>query len=79
MHFLLPIIPANILYLETNVQIAVNGQYWVLEVMNGLREEFVRRMLKELLQEELRWGCQQRVLTVWGTDVLKRHNWCWAV
>ena len=79
MHFLLPIIPANILYLETNVQIAVNGQYWVLEVMNGLREEFVRRMLKELLQEELRWGCQQRVLTVWGTDVLKRHNWCRAV
>jgi len=78
-HLLVPIIPANILYLKPDVQVAVDGQYRVLEVMNGLREEFVRRMLKELLQEELRRGCQQCMLAVRSTDVLKRHYWCQAL
>lgn len=76
---MVPITPANIWYLKPDVQVAVNGQYRVLEVMNGLRKEFVCRMLKKFLQEELRWGCQQRMLTVRGTDVLKRHYWCQAV
>lgn len=79
MHLLVPIFPANILYLEADVQVAVNGQYGVLEVMDGLREEFVRCVLKEFLQEELRRGCQQRMLTVRGADVLKRHYWRQAV
>lgn len=79
LHLLVPIIPANTSYLEPDVQVAVNGQYRVLEVMNGLWEEFVRRMLKEFLQEELRRGCQQCMLAVRGTDVLKRHYWCQAV
>lgn len=76
---MIPIIPANIWYLKPDVQVAVNGQHRVLEVMDGLWEEFVRRMLKELLQEELRRGCQQRMLTVRGADVLKGHYWCQAV
>lgn len=79
LHFLVPIIPANLLYLQSDVQVAVDGQYWVLEVMNGLGEEFVGCVLKEFLQEELRWGCQQRVLAVRGTDVLKGHYWCHTV
>lgn len=72
-------LPLCVLYLEPDVQVAVNGQHRVLEVVNSLGEEFVRRVLKELLQEELRWGCQQGMLAVRGTDVLKRHYWCQAV
>lgn len=46
------------LYLWSNVKVAVNGQHRTLEVMDGFGEEFVGSVLKELLQEKLRRGCQ---------------------
>lgn len=49
---------ALFLYLRSDVKVAVNGQHRTLEVMDGFGEEFVGSMLKELLQEKLRRGCQ---------------------
>lgn len=63
-------------HLLSDVKVAVDGQYGALEVMDGFGEKFVRGVLQELLQEKLRRGCQQRVLTVWSTDVLKGQDGC---
>lgn len=47
-----------LLYLRPNVKVAVDGQHGTPEVLDGFGEEFVRGMLKELLQEKLCRGCQ---------------------
>lgn len=43
-------------------------------VLQRQREEAMAVVLEELLQEELGGSCQERVLTVRGTDVLGWHD-----
>lgn len=61
-------------YLRPQVKVAVDGQHGVAVILQGQREEAVAVVLQELLQQELRRGCEERVLAVGGADVLGWHD-----
>lgn len=61
-------------YLRSQVKVAVYRQHGVAVVPQRQREEAVAMVLEELLQQELGGSCQERMLTVWGADVLGRHD-----
>lgn len=60
--------------LWADVQVAVDGQDGVVPVLDGHREQSVAAALEKLLEEELCWSIQQRLLTVRGTHVLGRAD-----
>jgi hypothetical protein len=61
-------------YLRSQVQVAVYRQHGVAVILQRQREEAMAMVLEEFLQQELGGSCQERMLTVGGTDVLGRHN-----
>lgn len=61
-------------HLWTDIEVTVDGQNWVVPVLHGLWEESMAATLKEPLKQEVGWGIQQGLFTVWGTDVLGRTD-----
>lgn len=60
--------------LGSQVKVAVNQQHGVAMILQGERKEVVAVVLEKLLQQELCRGCKERVLAVWGADVLGWHD-----
>lgn len=67
--------PPGSSYLGADVEVAVDGQNWVVSVLNGLRKQSVAAALQEPLEQELGRGVQEGLLAVWGADVLRRADW----
>lgn len=63
------------LYLWADVEVAVDGQNWVVSVLNSFRKQPVTAALQESFQQVLSWGIKKGLLTVWCTNVLGRADW----
>lgn len=57
-------------YLRSQVKVAVHRQYRVSVVLGAEWKQFMAVVLEIFFQKELSWCSQEKVLTVWGTDVL---------
>lgn len=57
-------------YLRSQVEVAVDRQYWVCVVLGAEGEEALAGVLEVFLQEQLGRCSQEKVLTVWGADIL---------
>lgn len=57
-------------YLRSQVKVAVHRQYRVCVVLGAEWKQFMAVVLEIFFQKELSWCSQEKVLTVWGTDVL---------
>lgn len=62
-------------YLWADVEVAVDGQNWVVSVLNSLRKESVAAALQEPFKQELGRGVQEGLFAVWGTNILGRADW----
>lgn len=67
--------PPGSSYLRADVEVAVDGQNWVVSVLNSLWKESVAAALQEPFKEELGRSIQEGLLTVWGTNILGRADW----
>lgn len=71
--------PLSSSYLRADVEVAVDGQNWVVSVLDRLWKESVAAALQELLQQELGRGVQESLLAVRGADVLGRADQGWVL
>lgn len=62
-------------YLRTQVEVAVYRQNWVCVVLDAERKQLLACVLEVLFQKELRRCGQEKMLAVWGTDILWRSHW----
>lgn len=58
-------------YLRSQVEVTIHRQYRVCVVLGAERKQLLAGVLEVFLQEELSWCSQEKVLTVWGADVLR--------
>lgn len=66
--------PPGSAHLRADVEVAVDGQNWVVPVLNGLRKQSVAAALQEPFKQELGRGVQEGLLAVWGANVLRRAD-----
>lgn len=59
------------IYLRPQVEITVHREYRVCVVLCTEWKQLLAGVLEVFFQEELSWSSQEKVLAVWGTDVLR--------